>query len=57
LQERDGLDSSGLPINKGLSVDVAKPPVMDDATAMQPKDEGMGEHPVKVSQFLPEFEI
>lgn len=36
-EERDGLDSSRLPIGKGLSVDVA----------MQPNEEGNGEHPVK----------
>ncbi|KAM0886904.1 hypothetical protein ACQ4PT_029375 [Festuca glaucescens] len=46
-EERDGLDSSGLPINKGLMVDVVKPPATDDATTMQSKEEGMGEHPVK----------
>ncbi|KAI4977402.1 hypothetical protein ZWY2020_057314 [Hordeum vulgare] len=36
-EERDALDSSRLPNGKGLSVDVA----------MQPNEEGMGEHPVK----------
>ncbi|KAK1613350.1 hypothetical protein QYE76_037023 [Lolium multiflorum] len=46
-EERDGLDSSGLPINKGLTVDVIKPPATDDATATQPKEEGVGGHPVK----------
>ncbi|XP_044956756.1 protein LHY-like isoform X1 [Hordeum vulgare subsp. vulgare] len=36
-EETDALDSSRLPNGKGLSVDVA----------MQPNEEGMGEHPVK----------
>nr|AEV91166.1 MYB-related protein [Triticum aestivum] len=36
-EERDALDSSRMPIGTGLSVDVA----------MEPNEEGMGEHPVK----------
>ncbi|XP_048539671.1 protein LHY-like isoform X3 [Triticum urartu] len=36
-EERDAMDSSRMPIGKGLSVDVA----------MEPNEEGMGEHPVK----------
>jgi hypothetical protein len=46
-----------LPINKGLTVDVIKPSATDDATATQPKEEGMGGHPVKVSHFSPKFAI
>lgn len=47
-EEKDGLDSSCLPINNGQSSDVVKSPMMDDSIAMQSKEEGMGdEHPVK----------
>jgi len=45
VEERDGLDSSGLPIDKRRPLDAAKSPLMDDS--MQPK-EGMDGYPVKV---------
>ncbi|PAN22240.1 hypothetical protein PAHAL_4G005200 [Panicum hallii] len=46
VKERDGLDSSGLPIDKKRLLDAAaKSPLIDDA--MQPK-EGMDGYPVKV---------
>ncbi|KAL5200727.1 hypothetical protein ABZP36_021930 [Zizania latifolia] len=43
----DERDSSDLPINKSLSLDVVKSTSMNDATAMQP-NEGMEEFPIKV---------
>ncbi|TVU07522.1 hypothetical protein EJB05_40880 [Eragrostis curvula] len=45
VEERDGLDSSDLAIDKRLTLEVAKPPLMDDG--MQPKA-GMDGYPVKV---------
>ncbi|KAL5225361.1 hypothetical protein ABZP36_012000 [Zizania latifolia] len=47
LEEKDGLDSFDSPINKILSLAVVKSPLMNDATAMQPK-EGTEEFPIKV---------
>ncbi|CAM0908554.1 unnamed protein product [Alopecurus aequalis] len=50
-EEKDGFDSSSLPTSGGLSVHVVKPPAIEDATedatAMRPKEEGMGQPPVK----------
>lgn len=45
VEERDGLDSCALPIDKRLPLDAVKSPLIDDAT--QPK-EGMDGYPVKV---------
>jgi hypothetical protein len=55
VEERDGLDSSGLPIDKKRLLDAAaKSPLIDDA--MQPK-EGTDGYPVKVPISCPTFEI
>uniref|UniRef100_A0A0D9WUD2 Uncharacterized protein n=1 Tax=Leersia perrieri TaxID=77586 RepID=A0A0D9WUD2_9ORYZ len=47
LEEKDVLDSSDLATNRGVSLDVVKSPLINDATALQHK-EGMEECPVKV---------